>query len=334
MSKKLLINQSVSAYTKDDKIIEGIVLRRKDGRKVVANSNKQWCFLEDLKKIKKTGRMIENSIADSFATVFKPIDFEHKVKSDKDQNDAIDAAISIVKSQNKDASSQTDEDLKNIATDTFNSLKSKSEVKAGNTTDTKEDEKKIEELSYENEEDRDEAIADNTLTENVFTSKELIEYFNDKRKKIASLMESTEKEAIEEMSYFDRDYGMTPENLEKAKDFISTELEEPFNEITKKVAEDFECSPDEAENLVVDTLSDTSYNDSTSYVDDIDNEIEGIIDDFYSDENNEYGSMENLFGYVAERMELPDNLIKSLLKECNGDHSEAICRISEVLSKN
>lgn len=324
---RFLVNQQVSGYTKNDTIFEGIIKVRTDGKPVVTNG-KSWCYLEDLKVVKPVGRLVEESIADSFSSVFKPIDFQNKIKSDRDEEKAIKAAIDIVKNTNKDAINQSDEDLESIAKDSFASLKTKSSIDSGDTTETKEQEKILDELSFDDPEEKDKAIADNTLTED-----SLIDYFNKKRKAIGKIMKEAEIKAMKEFSYVDDDYGMTPENLVKAKDFINNEIDFAFDDISQKVAEDFNSSLDDAQNLVVDVMSDNSLKDSLVDYDITkkENEIESIIDDFYNEDPEEYGNMDNLLLYITERLEIPEHIVEKLLNECDGDSSEAICRLSEIM---
>lgn len=324
---RFLVNQQVSGYTKNDTIFEGIIKVRTDGKPVVTNG-KSWCYLEDLKVVKPVGRLVEESIADSFSSVFKPIDFQNKIKNDRDEEKAIKAAIDIVKNTNKDAINQSDEDLESIAKDSFTSLKTKSSIDSGDTTETKEQEKILDELSFDDPEEKDKAIADNTLTED-----SLIDYFNKKRKAIGKVMKEAEIKAMKEFSYVDDDYGMTPENLVKAKDFINNEIDFAFDDISQKVAEDFNSSLDDAQNLVVDVMSDNSLKDSLVDYDITkkENEIESIIDDFYNEDPEEYGNMDNLLLYITERLEIPEHIVEKLLNECDGDSSEAICRLSEIM---
>ena len=70
----------MSCYTKNDTIFEGIIKVRTDGKQVVTDG-KKWCYLEDLKIVKPVGRLVEESIADSFNSVFKPIDFKNKSRT-------------------------------------------------------------------------------------------------------------------------------------------------------------------------------------------------------------------------------------------------------------
>ena len=324
---RFLVNQQVSGYTKNDTIFEGIIKVRTDGKQVVTDG-KKWCYLEDLKIVKPVGRLVEESIADSFNSVFKPIDFKNKIKSDRDEEKAIKEAIDIVKNTNKDAVNQSDEDLESIAKDSFTSLKTKSNIDSGDTTETKEQEKILDELSFDDPEEKDKAIADNTLTED-----SIIDYFNKKRKAIGKIMKEAETKAMEEFSYISDDYGMTPEDLARAKEFINSEIDFAFDDISQKVAEDFNSSLDDAQNLVVDVMSDNSLKDSLVDYDITkkENEIESIIDDFYNEDPEEYGNMDNLLIYITERLNIPDNIVEKLLNECNGDSSEAICRLSEIM---
>ena len=80
-------------------------------------------------------------------------------------------------------------------------------------------------------------------------------------------------------------------------------------------------------------MSDNSLKDSLADYDITkkENEIESIIDDFYNEDPEEYGNMDNLLIYITERLNIPDNIVEKLLNECNGDSSEAICRLSEIM---
>ena len=50
-----------------------------------------------------------------------------------------------------------------------------------------------------------------------------------------------------------------------------------------------------------------------------------------NEDPEEYGNMDNLLIYITERLNIPENIVEKLLNECNGDSSEAICRLSEIM---
>ena len=73
MLSKFLIGQSVSAYTKDNRVFEGNVLKNKEGKKVVITENGKWQLLENLKSIKQVGRRLNEENEQAIDTIISKL---------------------------------------------------------------------------------------------------------------------------------------------------------------------------------------------------------------------------------------------------------------------
>lgn len=152
----LLIGQRVSVTLKNGKKTEGYIDRNKAGEKIVLTET-CWIPFKECEKITAKGRLIEIGISNDFTQLFAPIDFK-KVKNDKDKEDIINSSIEVIKQSNEDAKNQTDDELKTIAQNALDNVKTSDEIRKGETTETKEAQEKIKEFELEDQEERDNAI--------------------------------------------------------------------------------------------------------------------------------------------------------------------------------
>lgn len=203
----LLIGQRVSVKLNNGKLAEGYIDRNKKGEKIVLTKS-CWIPFSECKKIVAKGHLVEIGISNEFTSLFAPIDFK-KVKSDKDKEDLINSSIDVIKQSNKDASNQTDDELKTIAQDALDKVKSASEIEKGQTTATKVAQEKIKEYELEDEQERDNAIKNA-----VDLQEKVKQYKINKDKKIA---EALEKQGIKMDKETEKRIQESRELVKKAK---------------------------------------------------------------------------------------------------------------------
>lgn len=73
MLSKFLIGQSVSAYTKDNRVFEGNIFKNREGKKIVLAENGKWQLLESLKTIKQVGRKLNEENEQAIDTVISKL---------------------------------------------------------------------------------------------------------------------------------------------------------------------------------------------------------------------------------------------------------------------
>ena len=155
MLSKFLIGQSVSAYTKDNRVFEGNIFKNKDGKKVVLAENGKWQLLESLKTIKQVGHKLNEENEQAIDTVISKLSpekvAEKEAEFDKLAKTVSDAAGFSENDENR-------QDIEKYAQEKLVGLKAEQDSKvAGNqeamdkaSEELKDVEKTPEEMANEN----------------------------------------------------------------------------------------------------------------------------------------------------------------------------------------
>lgn len=329
MENLYLVGQHVVGKTFKGNLIEGVIVNR-DGHKVVISNTKKFAMIEQLASIECKGRLIEDDLGTQFSSLFAPLDFKNKVKSEKDEADVIDSAKKIVRDSNEDAKRQSDEDLDKLAKNSLLKAKQQSKIEAGNSTESEEAKKVLDDMTIEDPDKKDAAIKANEMNESVNNphikdSDDLVditepdsvesEYVKNYRAYKKAQMEDVpevDKKTLEEAAY---------ERLSKGQDLM---------EAIKEMTKEFNVKMDEVADIVIEQSDKIlEENVKNSKAEEYEKVIESLVDKYA--ETDKYFDHDGLYKFICENMNIPANIVEKLNEEKNV--TQRILNISKVLSE-
>lgn len=238
---KYMEGQQVSAYDKNDNIIDGFV-KVKDNKKYILDENGKGHLMTEMKKIKQVGRRLNEEAEDDYRNSLNKFSDYYNDTFDTDKVEKADNKVkekiidqyvdttddSSVK-QNKDA-------FKKDALSAMNTSAAQKQIDAGNSTVDIE----IEKLKKDAE--------DGTLTESLFDNKRI-------QKAILQEMEITK---AEDANYIQPNAGLGLEEKENAIDYCAQCIErgDKKESTIETLQLEYELSKDEAERLYNDLTAD------------------------------------------------------------------------------
>jgi hypothetical protein len=257
---KYMEGQQVSAYDKNDNIIDGVV-RIKEGKKYILSDDSKVYLMTEMKKIKQVGRRLNEEAEAAYADSLKQFSDYYQNTFDTEKvekaNDDVKEKIIAQYADNSDDSavkSNKEAFIKDALT-TMNTAAAEKQIEAGNSTVDVE----IEKLKKEQD--------DGELQESLF----------DKRKIQKAILREMEIEKQEGAEYLQprSDYGLGEDNRADAIDYCTMMIDRGVNKdaIVQDLQLEYEVSKDEAEKMYNDIAVDIDW-DSTE----IDNSNESSID--------------------------------------------------------
>ena len=277
---KYMEGQQVSAYDKNDNIIDGIV-RIKEGKKYILSDDSKVYLMTEMKKIKQVGRRLNEEAEVAYADSLKQFAdyFQNTFDTEKvdKANDAVKKKIVDQYANNTDdASVKVNKDafIKD-ALASINTAAAAKQIEKGNSTVDVE----IEKLKKEQD--------NGELQESLFDNRKI-------QKAILREMEIEKQEDAEYLQPRD-EYGLREDLRADAVDYCTTMIDRGVNKdaIIQSLQLEYETSKDEAEKM---------YNDIA--VDDIDWESMGIVDDDFGTESSAsmYDEIEDKFEEVLNNI--------------------------------
>jgi hypothetical protein len=257
---KYMEGQQVSAYDKNDNIIDGVV-RIKEGKKYILSDDSKVYLMTEMKKIKQVGRRLNEEAEAAYADSLKQFSDYYQNTFDTEKvekaNDDVKEKIIAQYADNSDDSavkSNKEAFIKDALT-TMNTAAAEKQIEAGNSTVDVE----IEKLKKEQD--------DGELQESLFDNRKI-------QKAILREMEIEKQEGAEYLQPRS-DYGLGEDNRADAIDYCTMMIDRGVNKdaIVQDLQLEYEVSKDEAEKMYNDIAVDIDW-DSTE----IDNSNESSID--------------------------------------------------------
>ena len=257
---KYMEGQQVSAYDKNDNIIDGVV-RIKEGKKYILSDDSKVYLMTEMKKIKQVGRRLNEEAEAAYADSLKQFSDYYQNTFDTEKvekaNDDVKEKIIAQYADNSDDSavkSNKEAFIKDALT-TMNTAAAEEQIEAGNSTVDVE----IEKLKKEQD--------DGELQESLFDNRKI-------QKAILREMEIEKQEGAEYLQPRS-DYGLGEDNRTDAIDYCTMMIDRGVNKdtIVQDLQLEYEVSKDEAEKMYNDIAVDIDW-DSTE----IDNPNESSID--------------------------------------------------------
>ena len=257
---KYMEGQQVSAYDKNDNIIDGVV-RIKEGKKYILSDDSKVYLMTEMKKIKQVGRRLNEEAEAAYADSLKQFSDYYQNTFDTEKvekaNDDVKEKIIAQYADNSDDSavkSNKEAFIKDALT-TMNTAAAEEQIEAGNSTVDVE----IEKLKKEQD--------DGELQESLFDNRKI-------QKAILREMEIEKQEGAEYLQPRS-DYGLGEDNRADAIDYCTMMIDRGVNKdtIVQDLQLEYEVSKDEAEKMYNDIAVDIDW-DSTE----IDNSNESSID--------------------------------------------------------
>jgi len=257
---KYMEGQQVSAYDKNDNIIDGVV-RIKEGKKYILSDDSKVYLMTEMKKIKQVGRRLNEEAEAAYADSLKQFSDYYQNTFDTEKvekaNDDVKEKIIAQYADNSDDSavkSNKEAFIKDALT-TMNTAAAEKQIEAGNSTVDVE----IEKLKKEQD--------DGELQESLFDNRKI-------QKAILREMEIEKQEGAEYLQPRS-DYGLGEDNRADAVDYCTMMIDRGVNKdaIVQDLQLEYEVSKDEAEKMYNDIAVDIDW-DSTE----IDNSNESSID--------------------------------------------------------
>lgn len=258
---KYMEGQQVSAYDKNDNIIDGVV-RIKEGKKYILSDDSKVYLMTEMKKIKQVGRRLNEEAEAAYADSLKQFSDYYQNTFDTEKvekaNDDVKEKIIAQYADNSDDSAvkANKEAFIKDALTTMNTAAAAEQIEAGNSTVDVE----IEKLKKEQD--------DGELQESLFDNRKI-------QKAILREMEVEKQEGAEYLQPRD-EYGLRSGLRADAVDYCTMMIDRGVNKdtIIQDLQLEYEISKDEAEKM---------YNDIAV---DVDWEAMGIIDDDFGTESS------------------------------------------------
>lgn len=251
---KYMEGQQVSAYDKNDNIIDGVV-RIKEGKKYILSDDSKVYLMTEMKKIKQVGRRLNEEAEAAYADSLKQFsDYYQNTfdteKVEKANDDVKEKIINQYADNSDDSAVKANKDafIKDALT-TMNTAAAAEQIEAGNSTVDVE----IEKLKKEQD--------DGELQESLFDNRNI-------QKAILREMEIEKQEGAEYLQPRD-EYGLRADLRADAVDYCTMMIDRGVNKdtIIQDLQLEYEISKDEAEKM---------YNDIAV---DVDWEAMGIVDE-------------------------------------------------------
>lgn len=270
---KYMEGQQVSAYDKNDNIIDGVV-RIKEGKKYILSDDSKVYLMTEMKKIKQVGRRLNEEAEAAYADSLKQFsDYYQNTfdteKVEKANDDVKEKIINQYADNSDDSAVKANKEafIKDALT-TMNTAAAAEQIEAGNSTVDVE----IEKLKKEQD--------DGELQESLFDNRKI-------QKAILREMEVEKQEGAEYLQPRD-EYGLRSDLRADAVDYCTMMIDRGVNKdtIIQDLQLEYEISKDEAEKM---------YNDIAV---DVDWEAMGIVDDDFGTESSASG-----FDEIEEKFE-------------------------------
>lgn len=270
---KYMEGQQVSAYDKNDNIIDGVV-RIKEGKKYILSDDSKVYLMTEMKKIKQVGRRLNEEAEAAYADSLKQFsDYYQNTfdteKVEKANDDVKEKIINQYADNSDDSAVKANKEafIKDALT-TMNTAAAAEQIEAGNSTVDVE----IEKLKKEQD--------DGELQESLFDNRKI-------QKAILREMEVEKQEGAEYLQPRD-EYGLRADLRADAVDYCTMMIDRGVNKdtIIQDLQLEYEISKDEAEKM---------YNDITV---DVDWEAMGIVDDDFGTQSSASG-----FDEIEEKFE-------------------------------
>lgn len=273
---KYMEGQQVSAYDKNDNIIDGVV-RIKEGKKYILSDDSKVYLMTEMKKIKQVGRRLNEEAEAAYADSLKQFsDYYQNTfdteKVEKANDDVKEKIINQYADNSDDSAVKANKEafIKDALT-TMNTAAAAEQIEAGNSTVDVE----IEKLKKEQD--------DGELQESLFDNRKI-------QKAILREMEVEKQEGAEYLQPRD-EYGLRADLRADAVDYCTMMIDRGVNKdtIIQDLQLEYEISKDEAEKM---------YNDIAV---DIDWEAMGIVDDDFGTKSS--ASTFDEFDDIEEKFE-------------------------------
>lgn len=270
---KYMEGQQVSAYDKNDNIIDGVV-RIKEGKKYILSDDSKVYLMTEMKKIKQVGRRLNEEAEAAYADSLKQFsDYYQNTfdteKVEKANDDVKEKIINQYADNSDDSAVKANKEafIKDALT-TMNTAAAAEQIEAGNSTVDVE----IEKLKKEQD--------DGELQESLFDNRKI-------QKAILREMEVEKQEGAEYLQPRD-EYGLRSDLRADAVDYCTMMIDRGVNKdtIIQDLQLEYEISKDEAEKM---------YNDIAV---DVDWEAMGIVDDDFGTQSSASG-----FDEIEEKFE-------------------------------
>jgi hypothetical protein len=198
--KNFYSGQRIQGLSKNGNSIKGIIKSNKQGKFVFIENTKQYIPLNKLQECTPIGRLIEEEILNAIDSVMQKIDAEKVLHSPK--KDEVSQAIFDMTSAIVPETKENKDKVLNTINKTIEVEAAKNEAEKGNSTDTAEAEKLVDEFKKE------ENTADSTGIDNLpevssiqekinkTNDSRLIEYFQRKHTTIKKQLQETYKDQL------------------------------------------------------------------------------------------------------------------------------------------
>jgi len=319
---KYMEGQQVSAYDKNDNIIDGVV-RIKEGKKYILSDDSKVYLMTEMKKIKQVGRRLNEEAEDAYADSLKQFSDYYQNTFDTEKvekaNDDVKEKIIAQYADNSDDSavkSNKEAFIKDALT-TMNTAAAEERIEAGNSTADVE----IEKLKKEQD--------DGELNESLFDNRKI-------QKAILREMEIEKQEGAEYLQPRS-DYGLGEDNRADAIDYCTMMIDRGVNKdtIIQDLQLEYEVSKDEAEKMYNDIAVDidwdcTECNNSNESSTDMNDEIEDKFEEVLNSIPKELAGSKAVVHYLAEAFNLD---AEKALKETN-NIGDAVMNLFEQAKAN
>lgn len=319
---KYMEGQQVSAYDKNDNIIDGVV-RIKEGKKYILSDDSKVYLMTEMKKIKQVGRRLNEEAEAAYADSLKQFSDYYQNTFDTEKvekaNDDVKEKIIAQYADNSDDSavkSNKEAFIKDALT-TMNTAAAEERIEAGNSTVDVE----IEKLKKEQD--------DGELNESLFDNRKI-------QKAILREMEIEKQEGAEYLQPRS-DYGLGEDNRADAIDYCTMMIDRGVNKdtIIQDLQLEYEVSKDEAEKMYNDIAVDidwdcTECNNSNESSTDMNDEIEDKFEEVLNSIPKELAGSKAVVHYLAEAFNLD---AEKALKETN-NIGDAVMNLFEQAKAN
>jgi len=319
---KYMEGQQVSAYDKNDNIIDGVV-RIKEGKKYILSDDSKVYLMTEMKKIKQVGRRLNEEAEAAYADSLKQFSDYYQNTFDTEKvekaNDDVKEKIIAQYADNSDDSavkSNKEAFIKDALT-TMNTAAAEERIEAGNSTADVE----IEKLKKEQD--------DGELNESLFDNRKI-------QKAILREMEIEKQEGAEYLQPRS-DYGLGEDNRADAIDYCTMMIDRGVNKdtIIQDLQLEYEVSKDEAEKMYNDIAVDidwdcTECNNSNESSTDMNDEIEDKFEEVLNSIPKELAGSKAVVHYLAEAFNLD---VEKALKETN-NIGDAVMNLFEQAKAN
>jgi hypothetical protein len=193
--KNFYSGQRIQGLSKNGHSIKGIIKSNKQGNFVLIENTRQYIPLEKLQECTPVGRLIEEEILDAIDSIMQKIDAKKVVDASK--KDDVSKAIFDMTSAIVPETRDNEDKVLNTINKTLDIEAAKKEAAKGNSTDTVEAEKLVNEFKKEDDNTADPTGIDNlpevsSIQEKTETNDpRLIEYFQRKRAAINKKLQET-----------------------------------------------------------------------------------------------------------------------------------------------